>query len=496
MIVITNTVLIGRAILVTIFTALSGITLLSSFASADAADNGTDYEEDSYDWNVLAGEDLLNDPLAAKILENIEISKQRIAQLENPQIYKTDHEKFVDLQREMSKQRLQEDLDRMNKKYEDFTPRAAFAKYVAKKPAVLHDLYWELFEYMYHKVTFAREARDKILEQGGSYKEAQQVFIQIASITKAERIWKVQQVNEKYGLTNKISSLANFNGLPTETKNAYEEYTKLSFDQKKELYFFGRISENKVSEPQNILGQGGNFETNAFKLGTFQEVSDTQTDIIGSDQGQYFEISTNVLTNQGALEMSSDDVSLQLMGDDYVTKVVDSMDSVSEFTLSAWVKPDYGRGSTEFTVLSKEDAFSLTINNIKWPHKLVRFSVFDGIKWTMIQSTSTIEEEWTHIAATLDGSTISLYINGNIEATTEIEGIPTMNSYGYLEEKTIDNISSDSEIIIGAQESHKRDFKNFLGFFSGMVDEIVILDESLEEQQIFDLCQQSEYYPI
>ncbi len=494
MMVITNTVLIGRAILVTIFTALSGITLLSSFASADAADNGTDYEEDSYDWNVLAGEDLLNDPLAAKILENIEISKQRIAQLENPQIYKTDHEKFVDLQREMSKQRLQEDLDRMNKKYEDFTPRAAFAKYVAKKPAALHDLYWELFEYMYHKVTFAREARDKILEQGGSYKEAQQVFIQIASITKAERIWKVQQVNEKYGLTNKISSLANFNGLPTETKNAYEEYTKLSFDQKKELYFFGRVSENKVSEPQNILGQGGSFETNAFKLGTFQEVSDTQTDIIGSEQGQNFEISTNVLTNEGTFEMPSDDVSLQLMGDDYVTKVVDSMDSVSEFTLSAWVKPDYGRGSTEFTVLSKEDAFTLTINNIKWPHKLVRFSVFDGIKWTMVESSSTIEEEWTHIAATLEGSTMSLYINGNIEATTEIEGIPTINSYGFLEEKTIDNISSDSEIIIGAQQSTKRVFQKSLGFFSGLVDEIVILDESLEDQQIFVLCQQSQYY--
>ncbi len=89
--VISYTVLIGRAFLVTICIALSGITLLSSFASADAAANGTDYEQayngtdydqDSYEWNVLAGEDLLNDPLAAKILENIEISKQRIAQLE------------------------------------------------------------------------------------------------------------------------------------------------------------------------------------------------------------------------------------------------------------------------------------------------------------------------------------------------------------------------------------------------------------------------------
>jgi len=142
-------VLIGRAILVTICISLSGITLLSLFASADAASNGTDYEQDSYEWNVLAGEDLLNDPLAAKILQNIEISKQRIAQLQDPQIHKTEHEKFVDQLRQMANEKLQEDLERMYKNNEEFTPRAAFAKYVAKKPAELHDLYWELFEYMY-----------------------------------------------------------------------------------------------------------------------------------------------------------------------------------------------------------------------------------------------------------------------------------------------------------------------------------------------------------
>ncbi len=243
MMIISYTVLIGRAILVTISIALSGITLISLFSSA-AAYNGTDSEQDSYDWNVLAGEDLLNDPLSAKILQNIEISKLRIAQLQDPQIYKTENEKYVDQLRQMANKKLQEDLERMYKNNEDFIPRAAFAKFVAKKPAEYHDFYWELFEYMYYKVTLAREARDKILEQGGTYKEAQQIFIQVASITKAERIWKVQQVNEKYGLTNKISSLANFNGLPTEKKNAYEEYTKLSFEQKKELYFYGRVSEN------------------------------------------------------------------------------------------------------------------------------------------------------------------------------------------------------------------------------------------------------------
>ncbi len=97
---------------------------------------------------------------------------------------------------------------------------------------------------------------------------------------------------------------------------------------------------------------------------------------------------------------------------------------------------------------------------MKWTHKVVRFSVFDGIKWTMVESLSTIEEEWTHVTTTLEGSTISLYINGKIEATKEIEGSPSINSYGFLEEKTIENISSDSEIIIGAQESTKRTSKN------------------------------------
>jgi len=491
-------VLIGRAILVTICIALSGITFLSLFASADAAYNGTDYEQDSYELNVLAGEDFLNDPLAAKILQNIEISKQRIAQLQDPQIHKTEHEKNVDQLRQMVNEKLQEDLERMYKNNEDFIPRAAFAKFVAKKPAEYHDFYWELFEYMYYKVTLARETRNEILEQGGTYREAQQVFIQIASMPKAERIWKVEQLSIKYGFTNIISNIENYDALPIEYKNAYEEYAALSYTQKKDLYFNGRFSENELSGTRDFLGElGVNSDTNAFVLGSVQgEISDTQTNIVGTEQGQNFEINTDVITDDGILVMPSVDVTLQLRGDDYVTKDVNSMDSISEFTLSVWVKPNYEKGSSEFTILSKEDAFSLTINNIKWPHKVVRFSVFDGIKWTMVESSSTIEEEWTHIATTLDGSTISLYINGNIEATKEIEGIPTLNSRGYLEVKSFESISSDSEILIGAQQSTKRSVEKSMSFFSGLVDEVVIQDESLEDQQIFDLCKQSQYYSI
>ena len=35
-----------------------------------------------------------------------------------------------------------------------------------------------------------------------------------------------------------------------------------------------------------------------------------------------------------------------------------------------------------------------------------------------------------------------------------------------------------------------------MGFFSGLVDEVVIEDESLAEGQIDELCQQSEHFSI
>ncbi len=483
---------------ITFFSLLLALAfVMISILPAEATSTDSDFDDDNYEWNVLTEEDLLNDPTAAKILENIEISKQRIAQLQNPQVIKSEHQKFIDLQRQLVEVRLQEELDRINKKYADYTPRAAFAKYVAKKPAMYHDMYWELFEYLEHKVIFARQARDEIIENGGTSKDAQQMFIQLASMPKAERIWKVQQLNVKYGFLNKVSNIYDYDALPIEYKNALEEYRKLTDAEKKELYFNGQLSKKYVSNNLVKNDLNANSQTNAFVLGTIEgKISDTKENIISAEQGENFQISTDVLTDQGTLEMAFDDISLQLTGNDYVTKDVDSMDSVSEFTLSAWVNPSYDEGSSELTILSKENAFALTINNVKWPEKIVRFSIFDGIKWTIIESTSTVEEEWTHIAATLDDSSISLYINGKIEATKKIEGIPTLNSRGYLEVKSFESISSDSEIIIGAQLSSKRGIDKSMGFFSGLVDEVVIEDESLAEEQIDELCQQSEHFSI
>ena len=60
-----------------------------------------------------------------------------------------------------------------------------------------------------------------------------------------------------------------------------------------------------------------------------------------------------------------------------------------ELTISAWVKPDYSNGSPEFTVVSKDNAFVLSINKLVSPEKVTKFSIFDGMKWHSVESIIT-----------------------------------------------------------------------------------------------------------
>ena len=55
-------------------------------------------------------------------------------------------------------------------------------------------------------------------------------------------------------------------------------------------------------------------------------------------------------------------------------------DDIDGLTVTAWVKPDYSSGSPEFTVISKDKSFALTINNNIQSENTAKFSVFDGIK--------------------------------------------------------------------------------------------------------------------
>ncbi len=450
-----------------------GIFLFPATAYAQSSSESINMSE----WTTYAGESILTDPIAQKILENIEISKQILYDIQNPQRIVTPHELYIEQQRMLVQQQLQEELDRMNKSYANYTSQAAFAKYVAKFPVEYHGYLWELFDYLYTKVTIAREYRDNVLANGGSHQEAQQVFIEYATITKAERIAYAGEMALKYGLINKVSNIAHFNALPDETKTAFVAYM--------EDKGLGEFALSPMYDNNTLAGSITNVGSEITTQETSFEIITIDYTEVTLEQNSVVDLSYQAPISPTLIELN---------GHEYTTKEIQTMNSVSEFTLSAWVKPDYSKGSSEFTIIGKEKAFTLTINNNKTPEKIVRFAIFDGFKWTIIESSSTVEEVWTHIAAKFDGNVISLYINGNLEAAKQHEGIPTLNSYGYVEPQPIEVIYSESMILYGAHQTTKSGDVSTKGYFSGSIDEIVIDDHGYGYKEILDLCNQSQYF--
>jgi len=461
--------------------------LLFSINSSSVYAQSSSEPTNMSEWTTYDRESILTDPIAQKILENIEISKQILYDIQNPQRIVTERELYIDQQRQIAQQLLQEQLDRMNKSYANNTPRAAFEKYVAKFSGEYHDYLWELFDYFYSKVTTAREYRDNFLAYGGSHREAQQVFIEYATITKAERIQFAHETALKYGLINKVSNIDDFNALPTKTKQAFVSYMDskgLSEFALNPMYDLGPRTDVVTNVDNQLITEEQNAEIITI---------DYSEDTNGLEQ--IFEINSE--ENDLVQLTVEEPVSLTVKkfnGYNYGTQYSKLMNDVSEFTVSAWVKPDYSSGSSEFTILSKENVFKLSINNVKTPENIVKFSVFNGFKWTTIESYSVVGEEWSHVAAKLDGQTISLYLNGNLEATKQIEKIPILNSYGYVEFVPIDGISYDSAIFFGAQQTSRTGDVSTYGFFSGQIDEIVIDNHSFADNEIVELCKESLYF--
>ena len=120
-------------------------------------------------------------------------------------------------------------------------------------------------------------------------------------------------------------------------------------------------------------------------------------------------------------------------GDEYLqTDSTNATTYISDMTISAWVKPDYSSGSSVFSVVSKSESFGLSINNVISPEQIAVFSVFDGIKWTSVQSYSTIPEQWTHLTASFNQTTITIYVNGILEASESLDAIPYVSVDGQI----------------------------------------------------------------
>jgi hypothetical protein len=140
---------------------------------------------------------------------------------------------------------------------------------------------------------------------------------------------------------------------------------------------------------------------------------------------------------------------------------------VNYVTLAAWVNPSsYTAGqriiSKEFTTAAPSEVYSLRFGRTD-TSKIEFWWTVNKVEYTVTSTVSIPLNEWTHVAATYDGSTAILYINGQINwIETGIPGTIRHN---------------DKPVYIGASQFSQAPF-------NGIIDEVLIYNEALSQAEV------------
>ena len=185
-------------ITIVLSTALLSIVVLSTVPGT----NIISFADAESEVVVKASKQLQKNPLAMKILVEMEKQKLRYKQQmsgNSQPIQLTQQQIDVEEKRSIAQERLSERLDAFMLKYKDKMPKAAFAKFVEKKPDYVHNVFWGMFDYMQSKVDSARNAMKQVLDNGGSLAEAREAYFTHAQTKRVQLIQVVEDLNIEHG---------------------------------------------------------------------------------------------------------------------------------------------------------------------------------------------------------------------------------------------------------------------------------------------------------
>ncbi len=141
-----------------------------------------------------------------------------------------------------------------------------------------------------------------------------------------------------------------------------------------------------------------------------------------------------------------------------------SLNPTSEITLEAWVKwnivPSSGNGWAQIIDKNSDNGYQIqhSSNNSAFEFALQTTSA----RTYIIGGTSPVQGVWYHVVGVYNGSTIRIFVNGNLDGTNNLSGTIVPNT---------------SNVNIGRRTSGDR-------YFNGVIDEVAIYNRALSPIEI------------
>src|SRR5438445_52693 len=162
-------------------------------------------QSQQYNFKTVSGNNISQDPVASRILKNIEIAKKQQAEQDAKIKQIEEEKKFVESQRALANQQLQFDLGSWFAQFNPFTPRNAYAAFVSQVNQTVQTIFWGQFNFTEQKTNSGLAAKTQVLQNGGSSEQARKAFIQNASSTRAEVVQVNKDLNIRYGNADNVT---------------------------------------------------------------------------------------------------------------------------------------------------------------------------------------------------------------------------------------------------------------------------------------------------
>ncbi|MEM3172323.1 MAG: hypothetical protein QXE82_02170, partial [Candidatus Nitrosotenuis sp.] len=147
---------------------------------------------------IKATDQIKKNPAMMEMLKKIELSKKILAEMQEQKKQQDQKAKQIEELRKNVEVNLANDINRMNRDYEPYSSQSAFSRFIVKKPAELQSIYLSMFNYQQEKIKSAKDARDKILSDGGSREDAWKAYHKISATKRAKMIELNKSLNIQY----------------------------------------------------------------------------------------------------------------------------------------------------------------------------------------------------------------------------------------------------------------------------------------------------------